>query len=163
MNTTEHIEELRGTFACPICGYDKPHAHSDAEQKAYHEEQLRSQWPSTDGWKRTIIKKPPIPGWYLCRGIEIPGDQYGEKKDFWDRHPMFSQLAWFIWCREGGQHGDAGNDIPEVLYFESLPNARFVLRNLLGDAVPDGHENRRRVIAYPKYWRELPAFEKGIS
>ena len=32
-------EESRGTFACPICGVDVPHPHTESEQKAYHEEQ----------------------------------------------------------------------------------------------------------------------------
>ncbi len=127
---------------------------------AYHEEQLREQFPSTDGWNRTELKKPPMEGWYLCRGVEIPPDQYGVKKDFWDRNQMYSQLSWFVWCREAGQNGSAREDVAEVLYFKPLPNAMFFLRNCLGDAVPSGHENRKRVIAYPKYWRELPSFNE---
>jgi hypothetical protein len=158
MNTTEKTEELRGTFACPICGYDKPHAHSEEEQKAYHEEQLRGQFPSTDGWNRTAIKKPTMPGWYLCRGIEIPPDQYGVKKDFWTPNQRYSQLSWFLWCRKAGQNGCFGDEVPEVLYFSR--ESVFSLRNFLGDAVPSGHENRRRVVAYPKYWREIPSFEE---
>jgi len=154
----KQTEELVGTFTCPICGHDQPHAHSDIQQKAYHEEQLRAGWPAVDGWNRTDVQTPTGAGWYLCRGIEVPQEQYGKAKDFWHPNEMESQLSWFKWVRTGGCNSHTSDEIGEVLYFD--PNFGFMLRNLLGNAVRSGDESRRRVIACPKYWRELPPFKK---
>jgi hypothetical protein len=155
------LPEPTGTFECPICRIDHPHAHTDAQEKAYREEQLRGQFQhgseSKDGWNRIELKQPKERGWYLCRGIEIPADQFGKPKDIWDHHPRWSQLSWFNWVRSGGMRGWSENEIPEVLFFDPIYGG-WQLRNLLGNAVVSGAESRHRVTAYPKYWRELPGF-----
>jgi hypothetical protein len=33
----QSMAELKGTFACPICGVDSPHHHTEAEQRAYRQ------------------------------------------------------------------------------------------------------------------------------
>ena len=147
------MAEPIGTFACPICGVDVPHSHTEDEQKAYHEEQLRPK----DGWIRAQLQKPKERGWYLCRGVEIDRDQFGKAKDIWDHHPRWSQLSWFKWVRDGGARGWMEYEIPEVLFFDPIYGG-WQLRNLLGNAVPSGAESRHRVMADPKYWRELPGF-----
>ena len=144
---------IRGTFACPICGVDTPHGHSQKEIDAYQAD-MRAQ----DGWTSTACRQPKESGWYLCVDIEVPQNQYGEKNDFWHSHPKWSQLWWFKWVREIGARGQEDN-VPEVLYWDRTYNG-WQLRNYLGDAVPSGEESRYRVIALPKYWRELPPMPK---
>ncbi len=145
-----------GTFACPICGTEVPHPHTEAEQKAYREEQLH---PRQDGWNRTELKKPNKRGWYLCVGVEVPADQYGKPKDFWDNNEQWSQLSWFAWVRLGGARGWSENEIQEVLFYDPMYGG-WQLRNFLGNAVISGAESRHQVRANPKYWRELPYFKK---
>ena len=140
-------EELRGTFSCPICGYDKPHAHSDEQTAAYHEDQIHRD----DGWINAAHQDPERSGWYLCSGVQIDPEQFGKPEDFWDRNDRRSQLSWLIWVRNGASYGD----IPEVLFFERTSGG-WQLRNLLGDAVVSGADCRYAVHAKPKYWRELP-------
>ena len=130
--------EARGTFSCPICGYDKPHAHSKAETAAYREDQIRN-----DGWT-SAAKHPSESGWYLCMGVNIDRKQRYED----------AQLSWFLWVREGAARGIATN-IPEVLYFEKSMQ-RWSLRNALGNACISGAENRWLVVAQPRYWRVVP-------
>jgi hypothetical protein len=155
-------QEVSGTFACPICGVDMPHSHSETEQKAYHEEQLRGQLHGNegDGWIRTELRRPKARGWYLCRGVEVHADQFGKPEDIWHHHPWWSQLSWFKWVREAGRHGYSDSEIAEVLHFDPY-HGGFTLRNYLGDAVVSGAESRYPVIARPKYWRELPGFAKA--
>lgn len=148
------MSEPKGTSACPICGLEIPHPHTEAEQSAYREEQLRG---AVDGWIRTELRRPKERGWYLCRGVEVPADQFGKPKDFWDNHPRWSQLSWFKWVRTGGARGWSESEIPEVLFFDPMWGG-WQLLNLLGNAVPSGAESRHRVEAKPKYWRELPGF-----
>lgn len=146
--------EPQGTFDCPICGVGTPHPHSEEQQAAYREEQLAGRFPAKDGWHRTILIVPKQHGWYLCREIEIPRDQYGPLgNDIFNLNPRAAQLSWFLWVREGGERYD--KNIPEVLHFE--PTRGWRLRNLLGDAVRSGAESRREVAATPKYWREFPS------
>jgi hypothetical protein len=150
------MSELVGTFACPICGVDVPHPHSDAQQKAYHEEQLRG-GIACDGWIRAELRQPKERGWYLCLGVEVPPDQFGKPKDFYDRNDRHSQLHWFNWVRQAGNVGWSDQEIQEVLFYEPIYGG-WRLRNCLGNAVRSGAESRHRVAAYPKYWRELPGF-----
>ncbi len=134
--------EARGTFACPICGVPHPHAHSEQTQIAYREDQIRS-----DGWISTAKIRPTEAGWYLCMGIVIPRVQ-----NWMDEH----QLDWFLWVREAVARGD-GELIPEVLYFDG--QGSWSLRNMLGNAVYSGAENRRQVFADVKYWRPVPKLQ----
>lgn len=47
---------LTGTFACPICGEDSPHHHTDAEQKAY-----RARFPGWDwGVQIGLVNGDPV-------------------------------------------------------------------------------------------------------
>lgn len=150
MSTDEQAPQ--GTFACPICGHDKPHPHSDEEIAAYRDNQMRGD----DGWTSCVLGKPTKSGWYLCLGIKVPLDQKQAPKDVWDNSkPQWSQLSWFLWVREGAAR-DMETRVPEVLYYDHLLQ-RWSLRNLLGNAVPSGEESRWAVIAYPKYWRSVPA------
>jgi|ERR1700733_3383086 len=128
------LSEPKGTFACPICGIDVPHPHTESEQKAYREEQLRG-GIGVDGWIRNELRRPKERGWYLCRGIDVPADQFGKPKDFWDHHPRWSQLSWFKWVRTGGASGWSESEIQEVLFFDPMWGG-WRLRNLLGNAVP---------------------------
>lgn len=156
------LSELAGTFACPICGVDKPHPHTEEQQKAYHEEQLRGSFHANgDGWIRTELRQPKERGWYLCRGVEVPPDQFGKPKDFWDRNDRWSQLHWFNWVRHAGNSGWSEEEIQEVMFYEPIYGG-WRLRNFLGNAVPSGAESRHRVTAYPKYWRQLPDFALKI-
>lgn len=156
------VDEPTGTFACPICGTDKPHCHTEGEQKAYHEEQLRGQPLHADGWIRSDLQMPKERGWYLCRGVEIEADQYGKPADFWDHHPRWSQISWFLWVRAAANQGYSDSQIPEVLYFDPMWSPySFTLRNFLGNAVPSGAESRHRVVAHAKYWRQVPAFQEA--
>jgi hypothetical protein len=145
-------EELRGSFACPICGRDTPHHHSDEQVVAYQENELHR----GDGWISVTLRQPTKRGWYLCSDIVVDPNQYGKKKDFWDHHPLWSQLSWFLWVRDGGRSGNMDNEIQEVLFYDPLDGG-WRLRNLLGNAAVSGAESRRTVHATPKYWRELPA------
>ena len=90
-------DDLNGTFACPICGLDKPHHHPDEQVAAYREDQVRR-----DGWTSVAHRQPKESGWYLCLGIEVDPDQYGKKKDFWTPNERWSQLSWFRWVRNAG-------------------------------------------------------------
>lgn len=150
--TSEH--QLTGTFSCPICGVGVPHSHTETEQKAYHEEQLRGQMHGNtgDGWIRSDLRRPKERGWYLCRGVEIthPEHPYNERD---------SQLSWFIWVRDAARHGLMDSEICEVLHFDPIYGG-FTLRNRLGNAVHSGAESRWPVICHPKYWRELPEFKE---
>lgn len=137
------MSEATGTFACPICGYDKPHPHSEAEQAAYREDQMRG----NDGWTSNAKRRPAKRGWYLCRDVEVPFKRPG----FDDWNPRSSQLSWFLWVRDGASCGDK---VPEVLHFDGT---RWSLRNLLGNAAVSGAESRYEVEACPRYWREVPA------
>lgn len=125
---------LGGTFACPICGYDKPHGHSEEVQAAYRDDQIRN-----DGWTSTIKRTPAESGWYLCADVEVPynGDH---------------QLSWFLWVRQGAARGEK---VPEVLYWDAMYQS-WTLRNLLGNATVSGEESRHRVYAAPRYWRDVP-------
>lgn len=78
---------LQGTFACPICGVDTPHAHREDEQRGYWEDQIRR-----DGWNSFATRTPKESGWYLCNGITVPPDQQREPKSFGDYTPKWSQL-----------------------------------------------------------------------
>jgi len=158
------MTEAQGTFACPICGVESPHSHSEATQAAYREEQISGRfYGEGDGWIRTELHRPKERGWYLCLGVEIDADQFGKPKDIWERHDRWSQLSWFKWVRQGGARGHLESDIPEVLYYDPFYGG-WQLRNLLGNAVYSGAENRHRVQAEPKYWRELPPFiKRGTS
>ena len=151
----EEAEEPQGTFACPICGIDTPHWHSDEQTSAYREDQIYRD----DGWTSAAHQQPKNRGWYLCLHVAIPREQFGEKKDFWDIHTMWSQLSWFLWVRDGGCQSRLSSEIPEVLWFDPLYK-RWQLRNLLGNATPSGAETRKSVLALPKYWRELPKIRK---
>lgn len=147
----ESDETIKGTFACPICGLDRPHHHPEAQVVAYREDQIRA-----DGWISTAHRQPEGRGWYLCKDIEIDPEQYGpirDQDDDWSyQNPRWSQLSWFLWVRDGGEVGDHP---PDVLFYDrSCRNWR--LRNLLGNAVRSGAESRFAVFAQPKYWRELP-------
>jgi hypothetical protein len=149
--TTLAEEEMRGTYDCPICGIDYPHHHPDEKVLAYREDQIHR----NDGWTSTAHHQPKERGWYLCLGVEIDPDQYGKKKDFWDHHPLWHQLSWFLWVRSGANAGHNNDEIPEVLYYDQT-YSRWSLRNLLGNATRSGAESRKTVFAKPKYWRELP-------
>lgn len=152
------MTEAEGTFACPICGYDKPHHHSDKQVAAYREDQARN-----DGWTSAQHRNPKKSGWYLCLGVEIDLHQYSEPKGFWGHHPRWSQLSWLKWVREAGarQGADSEHEVQEVLYFDALGQRGWYLRNWLGNAVPSGAESRFSVGAQPKYWRDLPASPHG--
>ena len=133
-----------GTFACPICGHDRPHAHTEAEKHGYWEDQVRA-----DGWTSTDKQRPKERGWYLCLGVEFPKEACGFRRD---------QLSWFKWVRDAMCRGQRDAEIPEVLYFDQFDG--WSLRNALGDAHYDGSEGRHRVVVYPRYWREIPALSK---
>jgi hypothetical protein len=135
------IEQVRGTFSCPICGVPHPHAHSAQTQRAYQEDQIRN-----DGWISTAKIRPTERGWYLCMGIDIPKTQ-----DWMNEQ----QLDWFLWVREAAARGE--ELIPEVLYFDG--QSQWSLRNMLGNAVYSGAENRRQVFATVKYWRPVPKLQ----
>ena len=151
--------EARGTFACPICGYDKPHHHPDNQVAAYREDQMRN-----DGWISTTHRNPRESGWYLCLGVDVPADQYGTSRGIGD-NPRWSQLSWFKWVRDAAVHAAGAHyvseaELQEVLFFDDRPGAAvrgWRLRNFLGDATPSGVETRRAVWAQPTFWRELPA------
>lgn len=147
--------EAQGTMACPICGVDRPHWHSDEQTAAYREDQIHQ----GDGWVSAAHRQPAVPGWYLCADIKIDRKQFGEKKDFWAPNDRWSQLSWFLWVREAGTHGAWENEIPEVLFYDPRAGGWF-LRNFLGNAVPSGAESRHAVSAEPKYWRDLPLRRK---
>jgi hypothetical protein len=138
--------ELKGTFACPICGLDKPHAHSEAEQKGYREDQIRN-----DGWTSTAKRRPSESGWYLCMDVEVPREQYGQ----YDDSPNARQLSWFLWVRSATVNPIQEKSVPEVLHFDRVTQ-RWTLRNCLGDATPSGREMRVEVSAKPRYWRSVP-------
>ena len=157
-DTETDMSEPTGTFACPICGVDVPHPHTEEEQAAYREEQVSGRWYNSDGWNRTLLRRPKERGWYLCRGVEVPRDQYGPSSgDIWNPNERWSQLSWFLWVREAARGGLMDEEICEVLHFDPMHNG-FTLRNFLGNAVVSGAESRRPVVAYPKYWRRLPEF-----
>lgn len=139
---TAGLSAPNGTFACPICGRDTPHPHTKKVQDAYLEDQLRN-----DGWTSTAKRLPKESGWYLCLGVVVPRGQYGTSSD--------SQLDWFLWVRDGGAR-DVETKVPEVLYFNHTEGS-WRLRNLLGNATLSGAENRWRVQADPRYWRDIPA------
>jgi hypothetical protein len=143
------VNEAIGTFACPICGYDKPHSHDDAVVAAYREDQIRN-----DGWISAIKQLPTKSGWFLCLGIEVAADQRGKPAHFDDYRPQWSQLSWFKWVREGAAR-DVEARVPEVLYWDHIYST-WSLRNLLGNAVPSGEDVRWRVLASPRYWRDVP-------
>ena len=131
---------LGGTFSCPICGYDQPHSHSDEEQAAYRDDQIRN-----DGWISAIKQTPAKSGWYLCADIEVPcnGDH---------------QLSWFLWVRQGAARGEK---VPEVLYWDKMYN-NWSLRNLLGNATESGKDLRRNIYAIPRYWRDVPPVTPNV-
>lgn len=142
------VNEAQGTFACPICGYDEPHAHSEAEQQAYRDDQIRN-----DGWRSALIKRPTESGWHLCIGVEV-----AHIKDDSQRH-------WFLWVRDF-MMGVSGcwkqEQVPEVLYYSKSDDA-WMLRNALGNATSSGKEMRRPVEARVKLWREIPSIGKSTS
>ena len=145
-------DEPEGTYACPICGLDRPHYHPDEQVAAYREDQVRS-----DGWTSTAHRLPKKRGFYLCLGVEVDPNQFGTKKDFWTPNARWSQLAWFKWVRDGGANYIPERQIQEVLYLEdNYGQPYWRLRNLLGNAVPSGVESRFAVRASPKFWRNLP-------
>ena len=145
-------EKLVGTFACPICGRDTPHSHSEDAVQGYRSDSIRD-----DGWVSAAYKQPEERGWYLCLDVKINLLQYGDPpKMFSGSNELYSQLWWFNWVRSGGEGSTLRKDIPEVLYFEGAPSFSWRLRNLLGNASVSGAESRRTVMATPKYWRQLP-------
>lgn len=148
-------EESRGTFACPICGLDTPHYHSEEQVAAYREDTIRH-----DDWVSAAHRNPKESGWYLCLGVEVDPSQYGEPKSFMGNE-RWSQLSWLLWVRFGGNNGSRPEEIPEVLWY-GLRDGRWRLRNLLGNAVRSGAESRFAVRACPKYWRALPACPVGL-
>lgn len=136
---------LIGTFACPICGDDTPHGHSEDVQTAYREDQIRN-----DGWTSAIKRKPEKSGWYLCSGIEVPFNPK-KRSDGW-MGQRSAQLSWFLWVRGAMNFWGAP---PEVLYWDDVMQ-QWYLRNCLGNASVSGAESRYRVHATVKYWREIP-------
>ena len=148
-----------GTFACPICGYDKPHHHPEEQVEAYRADAVRD-----DGWTTTQARNPKESGWYLCSGIEVDLEQFGEPSGFYDHHPKWSQLHWLKWVRQAGNAGLYNErDIPEVLYFDKRQDhfGGWRLRNFLGNAVASGAESRFPVHAQPKFWRPIPENPNG--
>lgn len=135
-------KSLQGTVVCPICGYDRPHAHTADEQQAWREDQMRN-----DGWCSSLLALPSESGWYLCMGVEVI-----RRKDD-------SQHSWFLWVRDfmTGVSGVRNQDhVPEVLYYSRTEHS-WLLRNALGNATYSGAENRRPVTATARLWRVVPA------
>jgi hypothetical protein len=132
---------LGGTFSCPICGYDKPHGHSEEVQAAYRDDQIRN-----DGWISTSKRTPTKSGWYLCADVEVKSN--GE-----------SQLAWFLWVRQGAARGEK---VPEVLYWDMQYHS-WSLRNLLGNSRVSGAEGRHCVYATPRLWRDVPPVTPNVE
>lgn len=151
------MTKAKGTFACPICGHDKPHHHPDKQVAAYREDQVRN-----DGWISTAHRQPNKGGWYLCLGVEVPNDYGKNPDDGFLAHQRWSVISWLNWVRNGGaicgRYTTTESEIQEVLFYDHDGVFRgWRLRNLLGNAVPSGAESRFAVYAKPKYWRELPA------
>ena len=145
--------EAQGTFACPICGHDKPHHHPDEQVAAYREDQERD-----DGWTSPVHRQPKEDGWYLCAGVEVDADQFGGPQDGYLAEHRWRQLSWLKWVREAGARQGPGweHEVQEVLYYSRRGQSGWYLRNWLGNAVPSGEESRFPVRAQPKHWRELP-------
>jgi hypothetical protein len=131
--------ELRGTFACPICGQESPHHHSDEQVAAYRDDQVRR-----DGWTSAVVRLPRdrVGGFYLIRGhhIKVPKDDY-------------SNVSYNVY-----QRVTEGPGYPAEVAQWDESHQSFALLHWAGNARLDGSEGRSPVFVTPTHWRDLPAF-----
>jgi hypothetical protein len=54
MAPADELQGAGGTFACPICGHDKPHHHTEKEITAFREDGIRTSPPSAIGARDSV-------------------------------------------------------------------------------------------------------------
>lgn len=137
--------ELRGTFACPICGQDTPHHHQPEVVEAYRSDQVRR-----DGWVSTLVRLPKdmVSKFYLCRGHRIVPPPKEENEQRW------SDIHGILWQRRMGHMMDA-----EVLQWDQGAQS-FLLAQWIGPSTISGTDIRTPVYVKPTHWRELPPFDR---
>jgi len=123
--------ELQGTFACPICGFDRPHHHDGPVVSAWRDDAIRA-----DGWTSCIVRLPKPPGFYLCTG---------HKFDLSHRHIDDLQ--------DGVLHQRDDLGLPaEVLHFSPGHGFWLVQFPWVGRSAP----RRKMIYAHPTHWRDVP-------
>ena len=121
-----------GTYNCPICGYGKPHGHSDDVTAAWRSDQVRG-----DGWISVLVRMPASRGFYLCTGHKVTAH---DDREVWriahERLPHF---------------------VTEVLHFDSIAGSGFHLPYAPWVGGARGIPSSQRLVwVQPTYWRELP-------
>lgn len=117
-----------GTFACPICGLDKPHHHADEVVGAYRADEIRN-----DGWISYPERFPEREGPYLVKDFSLVShslDAEGLIKAY--------SPAW-------------GNDQLIVGEWHRNP-----FRFSLPFRVPNRFGEMQSIFVTPKFWREIP-------
>lgn len=120
--------EARGTFACPICGSETPHYHSDEVTEAWREDERRA-----DGWTSVSVRAPKSPGFYLCSGHELEGVDVVARAVARDRN-------------------ERGGFPAEVLKFSPMYGFWLLQAPFIGSSM-----KRRLIFVSPRLWRPLPA------
>lgn len=131
------LNEVVGTYACPICGYDKPHGHEENVIAAYRADQIRN-----DGWFSVVVNQPKSSGLYLVRGHHLKRP----------KNDPFN-ISYLEYQRRGESRGY----LAEVVHYDHILH-RFYLLHFAGNAQHDGHEGRHAVYISPTQWREIPPF-----
>lgn len=137
--------ELRGTFACPICGQNTPHHHPAEVAEAYRSDQVRR-----DGWISTLVRLPNdmVGKFYLCRGHKIVPPS--KEDDEW----RWQEVHGMLWQRRMAHMMEA-----EVLQWDQHAQS-FLLAQWTGRGTISGSDSRAPVYVKPTHWRELPPFDK---
>jgi hypothetical protein len=127
------MSEAVGTFACPICGHDKPHGHPDVVTDAWRDDQRRA-----DGWTSTIVRTPTTRGFYLCTGHTLINT---------DNDSLIAEAV----QRRG--EAERGGFPAEVLEWDGPAGHGF----LLFDTPFIGRTGKRKgIFVRPTHWRDLP-------
>lgn len=131
-------QEPVGTFACPICGHDKPHAHTVEAASAYNDDQIRN-----DGWTSSACRMPKEKGFYLIKDFTFLNVDSA-------RYSYVKLLAG--WRRPCPSLGMAP-EVAEYGHIHEPDYFRLLYHPIANDRVEQSY---LPVLVHPKFWRPLP-------